>query len=247
MPFSPDVILLIFGVQLLAFTVKCLLGFGNPLISAPLLSLRLDNLLITPGTLLLDTTVNTYITLQNRHHFQWRKIVPLLAANILGVIPGTWLLRFSMPWVIKTILGVVVVFLGLEMATRSIRPARKRADPVWVRYVVAVFSGVCAGLFGINMFLTAYLQRSATDYQEFKGSICFLFLGENVFRLCLYIASGMITTPILLFALISAPGLLLAILLSRKLAPHISERALFPAAIAMFILGGISIILKSIA
>ena len=103
------------------------------------------------------------------------EIVPLLAANILGVIPGTWLLRFSMPWVIKTILGVVVVFLGLEMATRSIRPARKRADPVWVRYVVAVFSGVCAGLFGINMFLTAYLQRTAKDYDEFKGSICLLF------------------------------------------------------------------------
>ena len=114
--------LFIFAAQLLAYLVKGLIGFGNPLISAPILSMGLDNVVITPGTLLLDCPVNAWITWKNRHSFQWRKILPLLAANFCGVIPGTLLLRFSMPWVIKTVLGVVVVLLGLEMATRSLRP-----------------------------------------------------------------------------------------------------------------------------
>lgn len=104
--------LFIFAAQLLAYLVKGLIGFGNPLISAPILSMGLDNVVITPGTLLLDCPVNAWITWKNRHSFQWRKILPLLAANFCGVIPGTLLLRFSMPWVIKTVLGVVVVLLG---------------------------------------------------------------------------------------------------------------------------------------
>ena len=95
----------------------------------------------------------------------------MLVANFCGVIPGTLLLRFSMPWVIKTVLGVVVVLLGLEMATRSLRPVKPdRKDRPWLRLAVSAFSGVCAGLFGINMFIVAYLQRTARDYSEFKGS-----------------------------------------------------------------------------
>ncbi len=64
----------IFAAQLLAYLVKGLIGFGNPLISAPILSMGLDNVVITPGTLLLDCPVNAWITWKNRHSFQWRKI-----------------------------------------------------------------------------------------------------------------------------------------------------------------------------
>ena len=182
--------LFIFAAQLLAYLVKGLIGFGNPLISAPILSMGLDNVVITPGTLLLDCPVNAWITWKNRHSFQWRKILPLLAANFCGVIPGTLLLRFSMPWVIKTVLGVVVVLLGLEMATRSLRPVKPdRKDRPWLRLAGSAFSGVCAGLFGINMFIVAYLQRTARDYSEFKGSMCFLFFGENAVRVVTYLVT----------------------------------------------------------
>lgn len=54
--------LFIFAAQLLAYLVKGLIGFGNPLISAPILSMGLDNVVITPGTLLLDCPVNAWIT-----------------------------------------------------------------------------------------------------------------------------------------------------------------------------------------
>ena len=218
--------LFIFAAQLLAYLVKGLIGFGNPLISAPILSMGLDNVVITPGTLLLDCPVNAWITWKNRHSFQWRKILPLLAANFCGVIPGTLLLRFSMPWVIKTVLGVVVVLLGLEMATRSLRP--------------------CAGLFGINMFIVAYLQRTARDYSEFKGSMCFLFFGENAVRVVTYLVTDLFTGPVLLFALASVPAAVLAMGLAAWLGPRLEEEKLQKGAIVLFLLGGVSIIVKSV-
>ena len=42
MVFTWKTVLFIFTAQLLAYTVKGLIGFGNPLISAPVLSMRLD-------------------------------------------------------------------------------------------------------------------------------------------------------------------------------------------------------------
>ena len=221
--------LFIFAAQLLAYLVKGLIGFGNPLISAPILSMGLDNVVITPGTLLLDCPVNAWITWKNRHSFQWRKILPLLAANFCGVIPGTLLLRFSMPWVIKTVLGVVVVLLG-----------------PWLRLAVSAFSGVCAGLFGINMFIVAYLQRTARDYSEFKGSMCFLFFGENAVRVVTYLVTDLFTGPVLLFALASVPAAVLAMGLAAWLGPRLEEEKLQKGAIVLFLLGGVSIIVKSV-
>ena len=239
--------LFIFSAQLLAYTVKGLIGFGNPLISAPILSMGLDNVVITPGTLLLDCPVNAWITWKNRRSFQWRRILPLLAANFCGVIPGTLLLRFSMPWIIKMVLGVIVVFLGLEMATRSLRPVKPdRKDRPWLRLVVSAFSGVCAGLFGINMFIVAYLQRTAKDYSEFKGSMCFLFFGENAVRVVTYLVTGLFTGPVLLFALVSVPAAVLAMALAAFLSPRLEEGTLHKGANVLFLLGGVSIIVKSV-
>lgn len=246
MTFTVGTALFIFFVQCLAYTIKGLIGFGNPLISAPLLSMRLDNVVLTPGTLLMDLPINGYITWKNRRSFQSRRIVPLLAANVCGIIPGVLLLRSSMPWVIKTLLGIVVVFLGLEMATRNLRPAQTGRDAPWVRLAVALFSGVCGGLFGINMFIVAYLQRTARDYSEFKGSMCFLFFGENVFRLCTYAVGGLLTRDVLLVGLCSVPAAALAMLLANLLGPRLDEGKLQKAAIALFILGGVSIIIKSV-
>ena len=96
------------------------------------------------------------------------------------------------------------------------------------------------------MFLTAYLQRTAKDYQEFKGSICFLFLGENLFRLGIYISSGLITREVLLFGAASVPAAALAMVLAGALGHRLREDRLQKGAIALFLLGGVSIIIKSI-
>ena len=147
---------------------------------------------------------------------------------------------------IIALLGYLVVFLGLEMATRNLRPARAGKDRPWLRLVVSFFSGVCSGLFGINMFIVAYLQRTARDYSEFKGSMCFLFLGENLFRLCTYAVNGLLTRDVWLFGAVSVPAAALAMLLAVRLGPRLDEKKLQKAAIVLFILGGVSIIVKSL-
>ncbi len=246
MTIDAGTVCLILFAQVLGYTVKGLIGFGNPLISAPLLSMRLDNVVITPGSLIMDIPINAYLTWKNRRCFDWRQVMPMLLAVIAGAVPGILLLRLSLPWILKTLLGLVVVFLGAEMALRRHRPARPREPNPWVRALVAFLSGVCAGVFGINMFLVAYLERTAKDYSAFKGSLCFLFLGENLFRFAVYAASGMMAKEVLLFGALSLPAGAVGMLLSGLLGPRLDEEKLKAAAVGLFILGGVSIIVKSV-
>ena len=74
MTFSWNIALFIFFCQFLGYGVKGLVGFGNPLVSSPILSMRLDNIIITPGTLLLDFPINLYLAWKNRKNFQWLKL-----------------------------------------------------------------------------------------------------------------------------------------------------------------------------
>lgn len=247
MEFTWDTALFIFLIQFLAYIVKWLVGFGNPLISAPLLSMRLDNALITPGSLLPDLCINACITWQNRKRFRWRRILPLLLCMLLGDLPGTWLLRFSLPWLLKAFLGLVVLLLGLEMATRGRRPpGTAGGEGRFLPCVVSFFSGMCSALFGINMFLVAYLQRTAGNYDEFKGSICFLFLGEGLFRTVLYAYSGLLNGAALQFALISMTAALLSPIPAGLLSRRMEGGALQRLAVGFFLLGGVSILVKAL-
>ena len=237
----------IFLVQLFAYSIKGLIGFGNPLIAGPLLSLRFDNVIITPGTLIGDLPINFYLAWKNRKEFQFKRLLPLIICMLAGGIPGILLLRFSVPKVLKTVLGVFVIFLGIEMAGRKIFGQKGRTMPDWVAYPVAVLSGFFAGLFGINMLLVAYLERSSRNYEDFKGSICCVFFCENAVRLLFYLAAGMLSHEILLFGVATLLASFGGILVSSFLGRFIDGRKLVPAAIVMFILGGLNIALKSLS
>lgn len=239
-----EMVLFVFAVQMLGYVVKGLVGFGNPLIAAPLMSMRLDNAIITPGTLLLDAPINAFIAWENRDQFQWRRVVPILLAVLAGVIPGVLLLKQSFPWILKAVLGILVLVLGIEMAIRNQR--KEGIEKQWVSLLVAFVSGICAGLFGINMLIIAYLERTAQNYSEFKGSLCFLFLAENLFRMIVYGVTGLITVDVLLLGAITIPAAGLGVLMGMALSKRLPEKQIHRCVVTMFLISGISILVKAV-
>ena len=177
-------------------------------------------------------------------------ILPLLAVNLCGIIPGTLLLRFSLPWVIKTVLGVIVVFLEpgdghKGISVPIIRPGGNRP---WLRPGGVGFSGISAGLFGINLFIVAYLQRTARAWRRFQRGAC----GACIFRENAVRASdlsshrpvdrpGAAVRPWRLFpgGVGHGPG-------SVAGPPAGRGKSSKRGAIVLFLLGGVSIIVKSV-
>ena len=159
---------------LLASICKGMVGFGDPLISNPLLSMVLSNSVITPGQVPVSLILNSKVVWQNRAYFSWKLIFPISVFVLLGIIPGVYLLRYGSPAILKFYLGLVIIFSGIEMLTRKSTKVRK-PNPV-VRSAISFFSGLTAGLFGINLLVLAYLLRVSENREGFRSNICFVYL-----------------------------------------------------------------------
>ena len=111
--------ILIFVAQFIGYIIKGLVGFGNPLIANPVMAMRIDNKFITPGVLPVDTCVNIYMSVKNRKSFLPRLALPIAVCIAIGVVPGILFLKVGSPWIIKALLGVLIIGLGVEMLTRK--------------------------------------------------------------------------------------------------------------------------------
>lgn len=222
----------------IAFIVKGLVGFGDPLISTPLLSAILPNSVITPGLMPISLVLNARVVWKNRMHFSPSMVLPIAAFVLLGIIPGTLLLRYGSPSKLKLLLGLVIIALGVEMLTRKVN-SRGHPNPV-IRGTISFLSGITAGLFGIDLLFLAYLERVSLRRDEFRANVCFVFLFECLFRGVLYLINGMFTLDSLLLSLIAFPSALLGMWIGCWLDRHVNDQASRRFMIYVFLLGGIS-------
>lgn len=236
--------LLIFVIMFLGFFIKGVAAFGDPLIINPLLSMFLDNKVITPANLILGIPLNGYIAWKNRRDFSLKTTIPILVFIVLGVIPGVLLLKYTTSWILKAGLGVVILVIGVEMLTRD-RSKEIPYRPVLMA-VVCFFSGITAGLYGINLFFVAYMERTSKNREGFRGNICFVFLIETIFRFIVYIITGVITKPVLILVLAALPGMLLGFQAGLRIDKKLSDEAIRYIVISMFELGGLSILIKAV-
>jgi uncharacterized membrane protein YfcA len=239
-----ELCLIVFIVEFVCFFIKGLAAFGDPLISNPVLSMFTENKIISPMNLLLGTPINAYMSWKNRKNFSIKNALFMLIWILCGVVPGTFLLKYASSWILKACLGVVVLTIGIEMITRK-RAKPKEQNPVTMA-LVSFCSGVTAGLYGINLFFVAYVERTAKDRSSFRGNVGFIFLIENIVRIIIYISLGIFSKYILLLTLIAFPGAVSGFLLGSKIDKKLSEIAIRRIIIFMFMLGGSSILLKAL-
>lgn len=244
MTLTPAVYLFAIGVEFFCFFIKGLAAFGDPLISNPLLSMVMDNKVISPVNLFMQTPLNAYMAWKNRKAFTIMEVLPILISILCGVVPGVILLKYATSWTLKAFLGLLVIGIGVEMLTRNrLNPAKPNTI---LMIVMSFFSGVTAGLYGINLFFVAYIERTTKTREAFRGNVCFVFFVENIFRMIVYIVSGVITKDVLTLALAVMPGSFLGFFIGSKVDKRLGEKAIRLIIIAMFMLGGISIFIKAL-
>ncbi len=161
---------------------------------------------------------------KNRKAFTAKTGVPILIAILCGIIPGVVLLKYATSWALKACLGVLVIGIGAEMLARDRTSAVKSGKITMI--LTSFFSGVTAGLYGINLFFGAYVERTTKTREAFRGNVCFIFLVENIFRLIVYIISGVFTKEVLVLTLATMPGALLGFYVGSRVDKRLSEKAI---------------------
>ena len=153
---------------------------------------------------------------------------------MLGVVPGTLFLK----------LGVFIIGLGIEMATRA------RANPhrpnALARTLISFASGFMAGLFGINLLFLAYMERIAENRQHFRTNVGLVCLIGKMFRTITYLYDGMLAVFTLQITAFSVPAAIIGLASGGRIDRLIDEKRAKKAVIIVFIIGGISILVKAL-
>jgi uncharacterized membrane protein YfcA len=237
-------IFLIFST-LTAYFVKGITGFGNTLVMGTLFSFVLSNRVITPVDLLFSIPTNAYLAFQARKSIEWNIVLPLSLTLLLGILPGVLLLKAGNDRVLKAVLGLVVAGIALEMWTRKPAAATRRQNPVFL-VVIGLVSGVLAGLYGISAPLIAYISRTTCNRQQFRANLCCVFLADNVFRLILYWVNGLLSAEVWVTTLLLSPAVALGMYLGVRVDSRLSEGAVRKSIIAVLLLSGAVLFVKSI-
>lgn len=242
---SVSLMIFIFVVVALSFIIKGLVGFGDPLVFNPILTTRMDNKVISPGMLPVAVILNSVIAYRNRKEIHVRTVMPIIVCMLPGIIAGTLLLKVGAPWVLKVFLGIVIVFQGVEMLTRAHSKKEAKSNIV-AQSILSFLSGMTAGLFGINLLFLVYLERTAKNRGEFRGSVCLVFLVENVFRVFVYLANGIFTKSTLIFTALSLPAALIGMWVGGQIDKRMGEKSIRRLIIYVFIIGGISTFVRAL-
>ena len=235
----------LFISTLLAYIIKGITGFGNTLVMGSLFSFVVSNRLTTPVDLIFGIPTNTYIVWRGRKNISLKVVIPLSLMLLAGIIPGTFLLKEGNDRILKSILGVVVVGMALEMWTRKPNKNESQKNNPIFMVLIGVMSGVLAGLYGIGALLVAYISRTTDNKSEFRANICCVFLVDNIFRFFLYLYTGILNKEIFILTLFLSPAVFLGMMIGIKVDSKMKEETVKKVVIYLLIISGIILLLKS--
>ena len=228
-----------------AFFVKGLCGFANTLVFTTILSFGNSNVNISPVELMIGYPTNFILAWKERKSIKWSVCIPLALLVIIGSIPGVLFLKNTDTTIIKTFLGVVIIFIGLEMFLREFQTRKIKQSKV-VLGIIGVLSGLLCGLYGIGALLGAYVNRVTDDSSSFKANICIVFLVENTFRIVLYSLYGIITLDIVKQAIVLIPFMLIGLVLGMFSGKFLDEKVIKKLVISMLIISGIALVVNNL-
>lgn len=229
---------------LCAFFIKGLCGFANTLVFSTILSFGSSNLSITPVELLLGFPTNLIITWRERKFIN-RKLCTLLTVLILtGNLPGIFLLKNTDSRMVKIFFGCVIVLIGGEMLLREYRPGKLKESKA-VLVAIGVMSGILSGMYGIGAMMAAYVGRVTEDSRAFKANMCAVFVAENIFRITLYLITGILTMEAAKRALILFPAMLAGLYGGIASANRLDERLVKKAVILMLMVSGLALVVTN--
>lgn len=90
------------------------------------------------------------------------------------------------------------------------------------------------------------MERIAENRQQFRTNVCFVFLIENIFRTITYLYNGMFSVFTLQITAISVPAAIIGLAIGGRIDRRIDEKRAKKAVIIVFIIGGISILVKAL-
>jgi len=184
-------------------------------------------------------TVNLAIALWRlRAHVDWRPVAWVLVGVPFGLPVGLYLLGHGPEWVLRILLGGVLVFMAIEPFFRPNRP------PAGGHRGWAVAAGMLGGLLGGALStggppIVIYFYRRQWSKEVTKAAVLLSFAGTVAFRLVAYVPAGMYTSGRFQAAAVGLPAVVLGTLVGERLFGAVSQEGFRRAVAAMLVVCGL--------
>ncbi len=222
--FTPAVVEIsaIAAIVLIATTFRTTFGFGEALISVPLLALFLPVQAAAPIAVFASIIVAATSVILDWRHIQLRGASRLIASTLFGLPIGILLLKIAPEGIIKGILAALLIFFS---GYSLLSPKRFSLADDRLAWIFGVCAGVCGGSYGMNgPPLAIYGSLRRWPPEKFRATLQAYFLVASSLAMCGYWFSGFCSATedhFFLWALAPTVG---GILLGRQIGRQSSER-----------------------
>jgi uncharacterized membrane protein YfcA len=232
-------------VLFLATLVRSAFGFGEALISVPLLALVMPIEVAAPTAVLVSITVALVIVIQDWRQVHARSALWLVVPTFVGIPLGLLLLKTLPEAIVEAILGVVVVAFSFHSLT-SRRNHELKDDRLAGFF--GFTAGVLGGAYGMNgppLAIYGSLRRWSPEY--FRATLQAYFLPASLAGMSGYWFGGLWTPAVNRFFLISLPGVMVAIFVGRAINRRMQSRRFVHYVYVGLMLIGAVLLLKAVA
>jgi uncharacterized membrane protein YfcA len=212
--------ILVFLIVFAAIFTQTITGFGLALVSMPLLVLVMPVQVAAPLVALVGGVAELLLLIKHRAAFNIRAVAVLVAAMVLGIPVGVYLLGQVDEGVVTAVLGVIVVAYALYALFGFKLPAL--AHKGW-----AVGFGFVAGILG-GAYNTSgppviiYGNCRGWEPAEFKGNLQGFFLVASVAVIVAHVIGGNLTAVVWTNFFVAIPAILMGLVVGSVLEKRIN-------------------------
>lgn len=204
--------ILIFGsvVFFASALLQGLSGFGFSILAIPLITFIMSPKTSVPVLLIYSIIINIAVIISSKKAIDLKKIWLILLGAMLAVPLGTKLLIILPENVIRSFIGILILFFGFFLLA-GFKIKLKRSK--FMRLPIGFLSGILGASISISgPPLIIYFTNQGTQKQEFRGNLAIYFLLLNLITVPVYLINGLFTPTVLNNALSFSPALLVGVL-----------------------------------
>ena len=210
------------AVLFFASAIRSSLGFGEALVSVPLLALLMPVEVAAPLAVLVSITIALVAVLQDWRHVHLRSAGRLVLFTLGGIPLGLLLLKLAPEGVVKVVLGLVIAAFSVYSLAGGKQMKLGDDGSSWLFGFTA---GILGGAYGMNgPPLAIYGSLRGWSPKQFRATLQGYFLPASLAGMCGYGIAGLWTTRVNHFYFWSLPAVVIATLLGRtinhRLHPH---------------------------
>jgi uncharacterized membrane protein YfcA len=193
--------LLLVLIFFLAGLIQGVTGFGSALVAMPLLLLFLEAKTAVPLCILNGLVITAFLSLQLKQHMDWKKIMPLFAGCIPGILAGVTLLKKAENDTIKILLATMLVAYA-SYSLRA-RPRPRHLHRAW-----SVLAGFATGAIGAAFSAggpPAIIYTALTGWPKdaIKATLSGFFFVTGILMVAAHAVTGLTTAQVLHYFFVS--------------------------------------------